>query len=265
MVALDQTKLLMTGVILGFVLAVLLFRPEIFPQDVRLRAVDATEVPSGQHGGEKPSLSYQELIEWQDELQKRETAQDEHKRELEAHSRRLDEREAKLEEGQRESDQRDKRLGERKAKLEQREAELDSREAELNEREAELDEREGALGQLEGRLRDEEERAEARAVALRNRAAHLSEREQELRQLSRLSAAAAVLTGSLAVPSIVVLVGLARRAYERKTFLESLTRRSSRGTLPPDDGQMTNAASVPNKRRNGHGKARGNVSQPSSQ
>mgnify|MGYP001109552624 CR=1 FL=1 len=90
MVALDQTKLLMAGVMLGFMLAVLLIRPEIFPSEPGSEIVDSTEVSSSQEVKEESGPSQQELHEWQERLEKRQAAQKERQEELEELNSMLD-------------------------------------------------------------------------------------------------------------------------------------------------------------------------------
>lgn len=183
MVVADQSRFLITVVILGFVLAVLFFRPpQIFPQNEGPQHTqpreDSAEPKTVGHGAQPEAP---------------EAAQnDPH----EERSGALDEREARIVEREEEQDLR-QRL-------------LDGREAEITERETKLDTRDRANIELQHRLREEEERAGIRASYLREWEGRLAEQEQRLRGLNRLSIVAAILAGVLALPSVGVLLGLAR-------------------------------------------------------
>lgn len=208
MVVADQSRFLITVVILGFVLAVLFFRPpQIFPQNEALKPIEPREGLPGQTAGQPPENSDQEPTLREVQLEAPEAAQnDSH----EERSKDLDEREAQIIEREEAQDLHQRLLDEREAEIIEREGELDIREAQLIEHEVELDHRDRANIKLQHRLREEEERAGLRASYLREWEGRLAEQEQRLRGLNRLSIVAAILTGLLALPSVGVLLGLAR-------------------------------------------------------
>jgi len=183
MVVADQSRFLITVVILGFVLAVLFFRPpQIFPQNGGPQPIEPPE-----------DLAEPPTIGCDPQPEAHEVA---HNDSHEERCRDLDEREDQIVEREEEQDLR-QRL-------------LDGREDEIIERETKLDERDRANIELQHRLREEEERAGMRASYLREWEGRLAEQEQRLRGINRLSIVAAILAGVLALPSVGVLLGLAR-------------------------------------------------------
>jgi hypothetical protein len=254
MIAVDQTRLLITGVILGFVLAVLLFRPEVFPQEETSETPRSAEPPVGREADETPTPSIEDLIEWQHELEARERGLEEHSDALDRRESKLDEREAGLDRREREIEQREADLLQAESRLEERTSELDRREAELDRRESELNDRGAALDEREARLRDQQEQLESRTAALRKKEALLAEQEQRLRGWRRLSIVALVLVGLLALPSLFVSVALVRHGRDRRSGQRPWTLHMRRNRRVPRIDQVVGAATISSEQASGNGK-----------
>jgi hypothetical protein len=229
MVGLDQSKLLITGVVLGFVLAVVLIRPQIFPQEERAEVATPTEPSSGNETDKTMELSYEELLELQRELLERETGLEERASELAEQATRVNQRQSRLDEREASLDQRETGLVHAESQLEARETELGRHEAqlrkrksELNNREAALEQRKNALDRLETRLRDDSEYVESQLAAARKKEAHLAEEEQRLRGWRRFSMMAVILVGVLALLSLFASVAVVRKGREQKGVQDAL-------------------------------------------
>jgi uncharacterized protein (DUF3084 family) len=274
-----MTKFTIVAVLLGVVLAVAIFRPQIIP-------VEAGPVPGGVggEGAEPPSASPIP----QEELDRRQVALDGREAELDRRQVALDGREAVLNQRQAELDGREAVLNQRQAELEGREdqlgqsqveldgrkAELDGREASLVQRQTELEQREVVLDQrqaeLEGRETElsqhrieldertavlEEQAAflQAAEARLRNWQADLAGREQEIQGFLRWSVVAAVVSGLLAVPSVLVLVALMQQdrlmpEEDGRPAQPSRTHREKRVAV---HGNLVTVAPVPTYGDNG--------------
>ena len=132
-------------------------------------------------------------------------------REIEQERSRLEEERLALQEERARLGQEQVKLDERKAKLDQRQAELDEHKAELNQRQAELNEHEAKLEEWATSLQVWEERLREAEARLRTKEANLAELEQKLQGLLRWSVVAVVVSGLMAVPSVVFFVALMRQ------------------------------------------------------
>lgn len=263
MIVQDLTKLVVVMVVLGLILAIAVFRPQVLPVLSEGSPPEAESVDT---------LSYDELLAWQDDLERLERALEQQNAELledEAalHQRReelenleaqlhqlrseLDERETALEEReaelvssetildqrQAELDDQQDQLDQLRIELEERQAALEQREAELVEDEAALLERRGELEGLEAQLHQHRidlaqyetalDRRDAllneRETRLEEREVNLAQREQRVRGLLRWSLTAVVVSGLTAAPSIVVLTALAQQKREAVAQRESFS------------------------------------------
>jgi len=253
MVALDQTRLLMAGVILGFVLAVALIRPQIFPHEEGSERLAATKLPSEQRLNERSALSHQELVDWQGELESRETALNQRDMQLEEHDNRLDQRQSRLETREASLIKGENRLREREANLIEGENQLKEREAELNHREAAIEQRKSAVNELASQLQDEKEDLARQFAAMGRKEALLAEQEQRLTGWRRLSIAAVILVGLLAVPSIFVLVALVENRHGGNRALRSLDQELNQHRRVLHGEGSVGWVAVPSVEDNGHG------------
>lgn len=193
MIAQDLTKFMLVTVLLGIILALAIFRPEILPAEASQPTDQPEEIeealPSpGQSGGEP--LSPGDIPPLEEKLEQR--------------NRELDERETGL-------DQRQYELDQRQVELDEREVGLDQRQAGLDEREAKLEEQTAALRAWEDRLIKQDGLLDEEQAHLREKEASLAEWEQKLEGRQRLSVVAIVVSGLLAAPSVMVLIALMRQ------------------------------------------------------
>lgn len=204
MIAQDLTKFTFVLVILGIVLAVAIFRPQILPSP----PIEPTEEPEpnrltgvrlspGPEQGEGATLSHKDLVAWQEEVESRQGDLEQLQAELDLRIAELDQRQDTL-------DRREVELDEREAGLDQSQRELDQLKAEMN---RQWDELEGHKAELKEQVAFQQT-AEAR---LRQKEASLAEREQKLQGFLRWSVVAVAVSGLLAVPSVLVLVVLMRQ------------------------------------------------------
>jgi hypothetical protein len=260
-----MTKFTIVAVLLGVVLAVAIFRPQILP-------VDAGPVPGGVggEGAEPPSASPTP----QEELDPRQVALDGREAELDRRQVELDGREAELDRRRAELDGHEVQLGQSQVELDGREAELDGREASLVQRQTELEQREVVLDQrqaelegreaelsqrwieLDGRTAALEEQAaflQATEARLRNWQADLAGREQKIEGFLRWSVVAAVVSGLLAVPSVLVLVALMRqdRLMPEEDGRPAQSSRTHREKRVAVHGNLVTVAPVPTYGDNG--------------
>ena len=213
MIAQDLTKFMMVTVLLGIILAIAIFRPEILPAEAdQPRQVEETALVLGQEESEIPSPG--ELEQRERELDQRETGLDQRQYELDQRQAELGEREAGLNQRQVELDEREAGLDQRQAELDRREARLDQRQVGLDEREAKLEEQMAALRAWEDRLIKQDSLLDEERARLREKGASLAEWEQKLEERQRLSVVAIAVSGLLSVPSVVVLVALMRQSQQ---------------------------------------------------
>ena len=207
----DPTKFMLVTVILGIILTIAILRPKILsaetsqPQGTE-KAAPVLELAAGEpHASENTPSPEEELEQRRQELDQREAALDEREAALNSRQAALDGREAGLGEGE-------AALGQRQAELNEREAALNSRQAELDKQEAGLKEWEATLQTWEGDLAGQDSLLDEAQARLQEKEASLAEWEQELEGRQRLSAVIAVMSGLLAVPSVVVLVVLMQQS-----------------------------------------------------
>jgi uncharacterized protein (DUF3084 family) len=185
MVAQNLTRFTLVMVLVGVVLSIAVFRPQILPSEAGMLS-DAT----GQVGKvalvSKPNERTLAL-RWE-EVQQRE----------------------------RELDDRENDLGQRQKDLDERDAALDSRAAKLEKWAISLQAHEENLAERDSLIEEEWSRLREAKTSFIEREVKLAEREQKLQGFLRWSGAAMILSGLMAVPSIMVLVALRRQ--DRQAF-----------------------------------------------
>jgi multidrug efflux pump subunit AcrA (membrane-fusion protein) len=195
MVQQNLTSFTILVVLLGAVLAVAVFRPQILP-------VEAVQSPSP-----TPQIEGNTLTPVPDEggtvlLENQPLSEEE----LNERKRELDQRQAELNGREAELDQRESKLKELQGELDHRQAELDEREIGLNQRQIELREQEATLRAGEEHLTTQSTLLNEKLASLRSREANLAEREGKLEGRIRLALVAASISALLAVPSVLVLI-----------------------------------------------------------
>jgi len=263
MIAQNLTKFTLFTVLLGIGFAMAVFRPQVFPpaavkpasEQVQDHAIDVGPKPDS-GGREEQDLSYESLLSWQ--------------RDLESRAVELEQRQAVLKDWETSLEAWEKRLADRAGLLDSKEGEIDEQWAAVQAAQARLAQQwqdlhgeRVRLGQgwkdLQAqRARIDEGLAHLREVGdrLQAKEASLGVREQKLEGRERLSTAALVVSGLLAVPSMVVLVALTwqdRRVVDKKDqpSKASQTRRTRWLTLP---GWLTKEAEASPHRGNGRNK-----------
>jgi predicted nuclease with TOPRIM domain len=247
MMAADLTKFTLVIVLLGGVLAMAVFRPPIFasPPVKADTEQDQGEMTSTgfqpeSEGDEEEALSYKDLLAWQQELDKRQSDLDDQQAILKDWEERLAEQASLLgakeneviEEWvaiqaeqtrlaqERESLQAEQtRLVQERENLEAERARLDQDGEDLQARRARLDEELASLRETEDRLQAKE--------------ASLAEWQQKLEGRDRLSAVALIVSGLMAVPSVVVLIALVQQGWR----------------MPGDRAQQAQAPQVHKRKR----------------
>jgi len=221
MIVQDMTKFTLLVVLLGGILAIAIFRPQIIPVEPVQPTVqsvpdeEATLMP-GQDGNqvfeEALPVSKEELEQREYELNERETKQNQRQAELDEREVDLDEREAKQNQRQAELDRRETDLNEHEVKQNQRQAELDGREAALKQIEVEFSEREIVLDQREAELDNQDSLVDKEWDRLWRWKADLEEREQKAQGVQRWLVVMLVVVGLLSVPSTLVFVDQMRQS-----------------------------------------------------
>jgi DNA repair exonuclease SbcCD ATPase subunit len=214
MVAQDLTKLTVVLVLLGGILAIAVFRPQILPSatnepDDEMAQVEESDL--GQRSGGEGSDPPQDLPALQEEVDQRQAELDEREAELGQDQAGLEERKAELNRRQAELDERGTELDQRQAALDERKAELDQHQARLDEREAKLEEQATSMQAWEERLINQNSLLDEDDARLRKKETDLAKREQKAQGFRRWSVTALVVAGLLAVPSVLVLVALMRQ------------------------------------------------------
>ncbi len=228
MMAQNLTKFTVVLVLLGIVLAIAVFRPQILPPTTNEPKQNGEESASPQDLlilEEELERRQHELNQHQAELDERKAELNQRQGELDERKAELDRRQAELNEGKAELDQRQAALDERNAELDQRQVELNEGKAELDQRQAALDEHEAGLDQRQVELDERnagleewaaslqvwEEHLRETEARLQRKEANLAELEQRMEGRLRLSVVAAVISGLLAVPSVLFFVALMRQ------------------------------------------------------
>lgn len=175
MVMQDLTKFLITGVLLGFVLAMAVFRPGILSAEHRGEATLVSPAPPTPGKKDSPG---QALVDQEphdscsgQEQYERERALDERKRELDAQDEKQNVRKVQLDEWEKD--------------LKEQERRLEAWEENLNKRRSQLDERERRVEEKENQLRKERKELDEGWAALRKAQARLAEEKEALKGLRR--------------------------------------------------------------------------------
>ncbi len=242
----DLTKFTIVLVLFGLVLAIAIFRPQVLPSL-------SNDPNPGSEGGEERTLSYEDLLVWQGNLERRQRELDQREAELAERETTLNQRQADLEDREAALNQRQAEINEREGGLNQRQIELDRRETALNQRQADLDDREAALNQRQVEL-DERDAAlkawwsslqevEAR---LREKETNLAEQEQRVQGLLRWSVVAMVVSSLMAIPSVLVLIALMRegRRTPNKEVQRDGASNGDHRKRRTQHGRMTTSASA---------------------
>lgn len=195
------TKFILVTVLMSIVLVIAVFSPQTPP----VEASQLTDLGES----ESPSL---------EELKQRAYTLDEREAELDQRQVELDEREAGLNQHQAELDVHESGLDQRQAELGEYEARLDQRQAELDEREAKLEEQKATLQIWGESLVEQNELLDKGQKRLWEQEVRLAEWEQKLEGRQRLSVVVAVVSGLLAVPSVMVLLTLIRQGQQAPIF-----------------------------------------------
>jgi hypothetical protein len=234
MIAQDLTKFTLVIVLIGGVLAMAVFRPQIFPS-LPVKPNEAqgqdgvTSISSnpGPEGGEEPNLSYNDLLVWQEELEQRQAAlgereaalvqREESVQTLEKH---LTEQAAALGEKADQVTQQWAAIRVEQARLSQERENLQADQARLA---REWDDLQAEQARLASEWEDlaaerahlDKERASLRETGdrLQTQEASLAEWQQRLVGRDRLSAVALVISGLMAVPSVMVLIALGQQGW----------------------------------------------------
>lgn len=272
----DITKFTLFVVLLGIVLAIAIFRPQILPVEASpaldkgagggVESSQPSPTPQGELDRRQAALDRREveLDQRQAALDVREADLTRRQAELEGHGAQLGERqvalgdlEVALNHRQAELDGQETSLVRRQAELDQREAILNQRQAELDGRKAELDQRQAGLDERKAALEQQAASQEVVEVRLREWQADLDDREQEIQGFLRWSVVAASVSGLLAIPSVVVLVALVRkdRLMSEKGIPLAQNSRKSHKTRVGAPGELATAWPAPAYGDNGRGKA----------
>jgi hypothetical protein len=194
MVAQDMTKFTLVVVLLGVVLAIAIFRPQILSAPPT--PVPSEPAPTASPSGGNPSpgetqpagsalLSQVSLDSRAAELNARETT--------------LNDREGRLRSWE--------------DALKDQERLLAEQASSLQDEESNLAEQRAVIQSEQDRLDQEKEALQVERARLNAEGTHLAEEEQRIGRLLRWSVVAAALSGLAAVPSVLVLVALARRGW----------------------------------------------------
>ena len=208
MVMQDLTKFLITGVLLGFVLAMAVFRPGILSAEHRGEATLVSPAPPtpGKKDSPGQALAREELCDSCSGME-----QDECEQEHGERARALDELERELNAQDEKQSARKVQLDEWEKDLKEQERRLDAWEENLNKRRSQLEERERRVEEKENQLRKERKELDEGWAALRKAQARLAEEKEALKGLRRWTETALLLTGLLSVPSFLVLALLVRK------------------------------------------------------
>jgi hypothetical protein len=255
MMASDLTKFTLVIVLLGGILAMAVFRPPIFAsppvkadaeQDQSEMASTGLQPEPGRDEGE--ALSHKDLLAWQQELDKGQSDLDDQEAilkdweaSLQAWEERLAEQESLL--GAKENE-----VTEQWVAIQAEQTRLAQEWEDLQARRARLDEEWASLRETENRLQAKE--------------ASLAEWQQKLEGRARLSAVALIVSGLMAVPSVMVLIALAQQGWRMPGDRAQQTQapqvhRGKRGIQPGKLGQVT---AVPT--HSGNGRDRESVGRP---
>jgi predicted nuclease with TOPRIM domain len=223
----DLTKFTLVVVLLGGVLAMAVFRPPIFasppvePSEERGQdGATSTSFPPGSEGGEEPNLSDDDLLAWQKELGEREAALLRRETSVQALEKHLAEQATELGGKEDKVSQQWAAIQAEQTRLAQAWDDLQAEQARLARGWDDLQAEQARLaGEWEDlaaeRARLDEERAslrEARAH-LQAEEAGLAEWQQRLVGRDRLSVVALIVSGLMAVPSVVVLIALVQQGW----------------------------------------------------
>ncbi len=221
MVAQDLTKLTVVLVLLGGILAIAVFRPQILPSatnepDDELAQVEGSDL--GQGAGGEGSDPPQDLPVLQEGLDQRQVELDEREAELGQDQAELEERKVELNRRQDALDGREAELEEKAASLQAWKERLIEQANLLNEKENDIAERLAAIQAEQARLAQEQENLQTERAHLDEEQARLrkwevdlAKQEQKAQGFRRWSVAALVVACLLAVPSVLVLVALMRQ------------------------------------------------------
>jgi hypothetical protein len=283
MMAQDMTKFTLVIVLLGGILAMAVFRPPIFASlPVKAEAkqdqggVTSTGPQPELEGNEGQVLPYEDLLAWQHELDKRQSDLDDQEVMLKDWEASLRAREERMAEQvsllgakenevteqwvaiqaeqtrlaqERESLQAEQtRLVQERENLEAEQARLDQGWEDLQARRAHLDEELASLRETEARLQAKE--------------ASLAEWQQKLEGRDRLSAVALIISGLMAVPSVVVLIALAQQGWrmpgDRARRAQAPKAHQPKWVTQP--GKLGQVTAVPT--HSGNGRDRESVGRP---
>jgi hypothetical protein len=269
MMAQDMTKFTLVIVLLGGILAMAVFRPPILAsppvkvdaeQDQSEMASTGLQPEPGRDEGE--ALSHKDLLAWQQELDKGQSDLDDQEAilkdweaSLQAREERLAEQESLL--GAKENEVAEQwvaiqaeqtRLAQEWESLQAEQTRLAQEWEDLQARRARLDKELASLRETENRLQAKE--------------ASLAEWQQKLEGRARLSAVALIVSGLMAVPSVMVLIALAQQGWRMPGDRAQQTQapqahRRKRGIQPGKLGQVT---AVPT--HSGNGRDRESVGRP---
>jgi hypothetical protein len=227
MMAADLTKFTLVVVLIGGVLAMAVFRPPIFAsppvepsEEQGQDGATSTSFNPGSEGGEEPDLSYDDLLAWQEELGEREAALIQRETSVQALEKHLTEQATVLGKKEDKVSQQWAATQAEQTRLAQAWDDLQAEQARLA---REWDDLQAEQARLAGEWEDlaaerahlDKERATLRETEDRLQAqeASLAEWQQRLVGRDRLSAVALVISGLMAVPSVVVLIALGQQGW----------------------------------------------------
>jgi hypothetical protein len=265
----DLTKFTLVIVLIGGVLAMAVFRPPIFasppvePSEEQgqdgVISINLTPEPDG---GEEPNLSHDDLLVWQEELGERQAA-------LGEREEALAQREASVQALEEHLTEQATVLGEEEAKVSQQWAAIQAEQIRLAQA---WDDLQAEQARLAGEWEDlaaerahlDKERATLRETEGRLQAqeASLAEWQQRLVGRDRLSAVALVISGLMAVPSVMVLIALGQQGWrmpgDRAQQAQAPKAHQPKWVTQP--GKLGQVTAVPT--HSGNGRDRESVGRP---
>jgi hypothetical protein len=283
MMAQDLTKFTLVIVLIGGVLAMAVFRPPIFasppvePSEGQgqdgVISISLTPEPDG---GEAPNLSYDDLLVWQEELGERQAA-------LGEREAALAQREASVQALEEHLTEQAILLGQKKDEVTEQWAAIQAEQAHLSQERENLQVEQTRLARgwndlqaeqarLAGEWEDlaaERARLDEERASLREARAHLqaeeaglAEWQQKLEGRARLSVVALIVSGLMAVPSVMVLIALAQQGWRMPGDRAQQTQapRVHRGKRGIQTGKLGQVTAVPT--HSGNGRDRESVGRP---
>jgi hypothetical protein len=257
MMAQDLTKFAVVLVLLGLILAIAVFRPQVLPpltnkpNEKPSQAPDTNTVSNpGQRGGEEGPYSYEDLLARQEELRQceyelnqRDTSADQREAELNQRQAELDKQRASLRAWEERLSEQASLLAEKENKVAEQLATVQAEQVRLVQERDSLQAGQARLAQEREEVQSERTYLDEEWARLRVKEANLGEWEQKLKGHHRLSIAAVVISGLLSVPSAVFLMALMRQSQQ----MPKRQAQQSQGPQTHQEEQAIHHGRVPTK------------------